>query len=264
MGRYAFVLSVFAGLAMAVAPASADPVAIPNASFESPALPDASPWADPTISDWTKMPMPGYWTFGSTAWDQTSGVFVDGGGGAPPVNGIDGNQGAFLFAPPGAGFYQDLLATYEVGRSYHATMGIQGGGAVPGSDPMQLNVPAEIQLFYRDGGDNIIVIASGEYLNDNDTGVLTQLTDVTADLATVQASDPWAGQSIGIRIVATQAGFAGQQGYFDIDNVRLEAVPEPGALALLALGGTAPISSGPTPTRSTARICWASGTRPAG
>jgi hypothetical protein len=135
-----------------------------------------------------------------------------------------------MFATPELGIFQDLSATYEEGRSYHLSVRIRGG-----SQGMELGRPIEIQLYYRDGSDAIVPIAVTEFLNDN-LDSPTHLVEVTADLAEVEASDAWAGEDIGIRILST-ATESNQGGAWDIDNVRLTAVPEPATVALVAIGG---------------------------
>ena len=58
--------------------------------------------------------------------------------------------------------------------------------------------------------------------------------DYSVALPAVQASDAWAGKPIGIMLQITTA--TAENGGFDIDNVRLEQVPEPSSAVMLGLG----------------------------
>lgn len=63
----------------------------------------------------------------------------------------------------------------------------------------------------------------------------TSFVDFSATVPTVVAGDAWAGKPIGVQLIATSGTGVG---YWDLDNVRLEAtvVPEPGTWALLGTG----------------------------
>jgi len=218
---------------------------VPNYSFESPTVADVSPYAAPEIDSWQKSPVPAWWTgSGASAeqWAECSGEFVN----VPfaPVAGVDGDQLAFMFAVPGYELYQTLSNTYQVGKSYQLTVGIQGGGyGMPAGTPG--GVTMAIELYYPDAGGNRIPVGSTTVTNNNSSGVLSQLTDYTLTIPAVSAGDSWAGQPIGIDLVQTipfdqyaqLAQASGTSGYWDIDNVRLNATPEPSSLALLAAGG---------------------------
>jgi hypothetical protein len=214
--------------ALPASPARSATIDVPNGSFESPEV----AYAASDISDWNKAPVPDWWALTGALdeqWTNAGGVFLN----TPNawIDNLEGNQAAFMFALPGYELFQDLAATYTVGQSYSLTVGIEGGGT-----PMELGVPMEIRLFYRDAGDNRVTIDATEITNDNDTGVLSHLTDYHVDIPTVSAADPWAGKSIGVQLIST-APPTQFPGYWDIDNVRLvSTVPEPGCLALLAIG----------------------------
>lgn len=231
------LLSAVAAVAASAAAASsagAGPVAVPNFSFENPAVPNVSPYASPVLTDWTKEGN----FFSSGAFYNTPAV-------PPVVDNADGNQLGFIFAvpangtDPAVGLSQDLAANYTVGQSYTLTVGVQGGGG-----GMPLNTPIQFRLYYRDtnitAGDNRVTIASATYKNDNASGFITHLSDVTATLPTVTAGNAWAGKAIGVQLVATDDPAVTEAGYFDVDNVRVNAVPEPTtAGALLAAGAVA-------------------------
>lgn len=220
-------------LAFAGGNVSANIIPVPNGSFESPALPVVPPYASPVISTWQKAAAPAWWLgSGYTAeqWDQSVGVFVNVGG----VANADQNQLAFMFATPGVELYQDLPDVFRVGYSYHLSIGAVGGGY-----GMKLGIPMEIRLYYRDPNidpiDERVTVGALVITNTNPGPVLDKLTDYQLDIPVVSANDPWAGRNIGIQIIQT-VSFADAGGYWDLDNVRLVALPEPGAVGVMLLG----------------------------
>ena len=217
-------------LLAAAAPATAGTIAVPNASFESPTVPDALPYATPDMASWHKTPLPAWWTYGAGAWNEAAGTFLN--VPAQPIDNVDGNQAAFLFGTPDMGIYQDLTATFRVGESYHLALGVEGGGY-----GMPVGSPVTIILYHGpyDDDDASNYVGSATYLNTNTSGVLSHLHDVQLDIPTVTAGDAWAGQTIGVQILAT-ADFGNMGGYWVLDNVQLTAAPEPASAALLSLG----------------------------
>lgn len=197
-------------------------VAVPNYSFENP----VTAYADPNIADWQKSAKP-YW-YDETAngpWSQLTGVFANTPPGDPAnIVNCDGNQAAFLFALPSVALFQDqaastnssFTATYETGKSYDLTVGLIGNGG-----GMSNGVTIQIWLYYRDASSNMIPIAATTVTNsDTQFPDRNHFIDFTAHLPTVQATDPWAGQNIGVQIVST-VDFSLAGGYWDLDNVRL-------------------------------------------
>lgn len=207
--------------------ACAGVVVVPNGSFESPTVPDELPWAQPGVGTWQKSAMPAWWVpSGQSAddWNNfTVGTFLN----VEGATGVEGNQAAFFFAVPGLSLSQDLTDVFQVGQSYHLTMAAEGGGY-----GMQLGVPLQIRLYYRDALNQPTVIDAATTLNTNPGSALTQLTDFTLDIPAVQSGDAWAGKPIGIEI-ASAADFSNAGGYWDIDNVRLTSVPEPALLGVV-------------------------------
>jgi hypothetical protein len=218
---------------LSAAPAMADTVTIPNASFEVTVAPTVDPYATDVIDSWQKTPVPLWWTapqnqgglgYPADQWYLGAGTFFNYGG---MIDNIDGNQAAFLFSSPGLGLFQDLAATYVAGQSYQLKVAFEGGGY-----GMAAGVPVSILLYYRNDTDQMVPVGSATYLNENTSFPLTHLTDCTLDTPAVNAADAWKGKNIGVEILATN-GFDAMGGYWDLDNVRLTTavvgpLPHPG------------------------------------
>ena len=94
-----------------------------------------------------------------------------------------------------------------------------------------------LSLYYRDGLNRVTVgapaIVTYTAAGFPNFGTLN-LQDFEVTIPTVQAGDAWAGQKVGIQI---ESIYGTGDGYWDMDNARLTAVPEPGSLGLVAVGG---------------------------
>ena len=140
---------------------------IPNASFEQPDTVFGSPDND----FWQESPTPSFWdemVYGP--WTYLAGVFQNDTNGSPVyIVNIDGQQGAYLFAQPTVALFQDydsifgtntnalhdFDARFEVGKSYHLTVGVIGNGG-----GMSNGVTMELSLYYRDGTNLVTVGAT--------------------------------------------------------------------------------------------------------
>lgn len=207
-------------------------VFVPNASFESP----PTPFVTINVDSWEKTPQPAsYDGGGGYQWVDLVGEFLNTPAGAPDhLDNCDGNQAIWVFAVPQAGMFQDydsidwshtnaahaFNATYDVGRYYTMTVGVNGGGGnmLPGAT-------LQLSLYYRDSLSNHIVVAAASVTNSAvDFPIHTHLFDYQVQTPTVQPGDPWAGQHIGIEFLSNVGtNLAG--GYWDLDNVRLTASP---------------------------------------
>jgi hypothetical protein len=249
--RILLPLAIAVALKLGGAAATAQPIAVPNASFESQVAPPSFPYVTTQVDSWQKAPKPAWFDEGQVGvfWDQTAGLFQNTPVGAPNhIPNMDGNQGLYLLAFPQVGIFQDYNSTawnqpapshafnehFEVGQSYELTVGVIGGlgGMAPGT-------MLQLGLYYRDAADNLVPAASTVITHDPTLFTdPNRFLDFTVTLPPVAAGDPWAGQNLGIQI-STLSGTG--QGYWDLDNVRLTAVPEPAgaqlALLALALGG---------------------------
>ena len=135
---------------------------------------------------------------------------------------------AYLFAIPGVGLSQGVGATFEVGRSYALSVGALGGGGITEGSTLQLG------LFYLDAGNALspvmvtpITYTAAAFPNS------THLIEFQALSSAVAAGDPWAGKQIEVGLFSSSGTGSG---YWDVDNVRLSVVPEPGTLTLAAAG----------------------------
>lgn len=201
-------------------------IPVPNGSFESP----VTTFVSTPVDGWQKTAKPpDYVEQGGFLWEQLVGIFKN----TPPgrfdhIANCDGAQALFIFAVPGAGVYQDTLAApaagggeevpvYQPGHGYRLSAGLIGGGG-----GMAPGATLELALTWRDEGGNPGVVAAVTVTND--LAVFTTITNLVSfgvDAPPVQASDPWAGRPIGLRLLATQDP-GGRGGYWDVDAVRLE------------------------------------------
>jgi hypothetical protein len=192
------------------------PVSIPieNASFEAPVVdPNAFP-AVPYIDGWSEIDMD---TLGST----NTGVFANTDMDSWDHKGnADGRQLAFIGSEQGNALEQDLTAMYKVGCDYRLTVAVGGSWRFPPSAEVPVDT-LELALFYRDGADIVDIVS--HKVNATDLS-LSQLTDFSLYLPTVQPGDVWAGMIIGVALRAD--GMPG--GFWDLDYVRLsESMPDP-------------------------------------
>jgi hypothetical protein len=210
---------------------------VPNGSFELP----ATTYASPDNDFWQESPTPFFWDemrYGP--WIFLAGVFHNDTNGSPVhIYNIDGQQGAYLFAQPTVALFQDydsiygtntiplhdFDAKYEVGRSYHLTVGVIGNGG-----GMSNGVTMELSLYYKDGTNMVTVGATTVVNSDVVFGGRTNFIDYSVHIPAVKATDAWANKHIGIRFMSTE--FVYPYGYWDLDNVRLADIQEPAFEAL--------------------------------
>jgi hypothetical protein len=241
-------VSVLAGISfLLVLPDAAlsQSISVPNGSFESQSGVGQPFGVNVLLDSWQKPPNPGYPEGGSNNffWIQSAGAFV---GTAPtspnPYSNLLGTQAAYVLSLPGAGIFQDnksvdwsgatngLNTTFQVGRSYNLTIGLFGKGMENNFSTLQLS------LYYLNATNGMVSVGATTVTFNTNTfnpaGPFS-LKDYTVSVPTVQASDAWAGRNIGISILSAQGTGAG---YWDMDNVRLTAVPEPSMVALACVG----------------------------
>jgi hypothetical protein len=213
-------------------------IEVPNGSFESP----ATTFVDTRIDRWQKSPKPVWYDETSNGpWDQLMGIFLNTPtNNASHIDNCDGSQAAFLFALPQVALFQDYSSTdwsnsvpshafnarFEIGSSYHLAVGVIGGGG-----GMTNGATMQLSLYYRDAASNLVTVAATMVTNTPSTFLTTtHLVDFKVDVAAVKATDPWAGQNVGIQLLST-VGFAQAGGYWDVDNVRLTQIIEPTLLS---------------------------------
>jgi len=210
----------------------AQPISVPNASFESP----ATGFVNINTDSWQKSPKPDWYVEnGGYLWSQLVGGFKN----TVPTSGdhidnCDGNQAIWLFAVPEVALFQDydsvdwndpapsheFNATFEIGKSYHLTVGVigAGGGMLPGAT-------LAVNLYYRDEASNRVAVATTSVTNATEVfSNSTHFIDCEVNVPVVQAGVPWAGRHLGIEFVSTVSTNL-QGGYWDLDNVRLIAGP---------------------------------------
>ncbi len=243
--RFLEIVTLLATMGNCCSMLLAQPIPVPNGSFESPTPFPGFP-VSTTIDSWQKSPQPAWYdpvTAGIT-WDQLTGSFPNTApGSANHIDNVDGAQAIYMFAVPEVALFQDYNSvdwndgapthgfdvTYEPGVAYNLTVGVLGG-----SD-MAEGASLRFSFYYRDSGNNPVTVAATDVIYSPAAfPTTTHLIDYQVNVPLVQVTDAWAGQKMGIQIAATSPGGT----YWDLDNVRVTAtaVPEPGTFSLLVVG----------------------------
>jgi len=190
---------------------------VPNYSFELPNIGTNSPYAAPVFDSWEESPQPSWYNpayFGGSPWADLFGTFYN----LPDftnsmetnstyIYNCDGVQGAFLFALPQVAIFQDYDSIGEdtnvANHAFSATF--------------------ELSLYYLDGTNMDTVAATTVTYTPETFPTDTEFVDFQVQVPAVKATDPWAGQHMGIQLLTTPDFYnpASWGGYWDMDNVRL-------------------------------------------
>jgi hypothetical protein len=211
--------------------ASAAPVTVLNHSFESPTVTlaqVASPFVDNWVTDGpSKQEFP-----------PGSGFFVNVGTGIFPntpavnpdhIDNVDGNQAAFIATQTGNEFTQVLGQNFAAGQAYTLTTAVAHSF---GSPPAATD-EVRLALYYVGADNQRHIVLQRDVFNDVATGLsANHFNDFSGTSPVLAAGDPAVGQPIGVLL--TTIGDVG--GFFDLDNVRVDAVPEPAVLSVIGLG----------------------------
>ncbi len=216
---------------------------VPNYSFELPVIGTNSPYAAPVFDSWEESPQPSWYSpadYGGSPWADLMGTFYNlpdftnsMGTNTSYIYNCDGVQGAFLFGTPQVAIFQDydsigqngsapshaFNATFNVGKAYALTAGLIGGGG-----NMPQGATFQLSLYYRDTSSNMDIVAATTVTNTTAAFPTdTEFVDFSVQVPAVQPGNPWAGQNIGIQLLATPdpTDLSQWGGYWDADNVRL-------------------------------------------
>ena len=224
-------------------------ISVPNYSFEAPVMPETNPYAMPDMNGWEKSAQPFWYNPTNnfdTPWGDLMGTFYNVPFPGVFIDNCDGVQAAFMFALPDVAIFQDYNSideastnashafnvTYTVGKAYALIVGVIGGGG-----GMQPGATLQLSLYYRDAFSNMVTVAATTITNSTTLfPTNTHLVDFQVQVPNVNATDPWAGQNIGIQLLST-ANFGNLGGYWDVDNVRLSEVVAPQLLNPVWTGG---------------------------
>lgn len=230
-----------------VAGVRADPIPIPNHSFELPTVSRnvKNPFgALPLIADWDENGI------GSgDELNQDTGVFLNTDVSEPDhVSNANQRQLAFLSTLIGNAIRQALLDEFVPGRSYTLTAAVATSLTFPAGETEQLEIAL---VYFASGGEHVIAstFVAGSQVNPN------TLIDVSVTTPAVQPDDPWSGLPIGILIRPSVVDPDDEEGegFWDVDNVRLEVDPplfdlHDAALFIDCMPGPAESTPGPSCT----------------
>lgn len=227
----------------------AQPISVPNYSFESQSASGFPFDTNPNLDAWQKIAEPAFYTpaFGSYGipWSGTSGGFVNVSVYNPnPYANVTGAQAGYILMVPQVTLFQDYStspthdfnAIFEIGKAYNMTIGVYAKSSF---GPIPTGSTLELSLYYRDNLDNKVKVGSTVVSYSPaafPTVANPNLIDYQVNISAVQAGDAWAGKHIGIQLESTIPIELTSFANWDFDNVRLTAVPEPTSLALLGLG----------------------------
>jgi hypothetical protein len=209
------------------------PLSVPNYSFETPTSPGEPFDAGPFVDYWQQLPKPDYYTtnFTTFPWFDNIGIFTNDPLDGAFITNCDGVQGSFVANVPQNGLYQDyasfsstqtvpshaFTASFTPGRAFTLKVGVIGDSA----EGLPQGATLQLSLYYRDASNNIVPVAST--IVTNTTNVFPDnlgFVDYTVQTPTVQPTDAWANQQMGIGIFVA-GGFDVIGGDWDVDNVRL-------------------------------------------
>ena len=137
---------------------------VPNYDFASPDIGTNSPYAAPVLEDWQESAQPSWYDpayFGGSPWSDLVGTFYNlpnftnsTATNSSYIDNCDGVQAAFMFALPQVAIFQDLGATFDIGKTYTLTAGLIGGGG-----DMAAGSTFQLSLYYLDGTNMVTVAA---------------------------------------------------------------------------------------------------------
>ena len=193
-------------------------IPVPNASFETPTAPGAPFDAAPSVDYWQQTPQPAYYTtnFTTFAWTNNIGIFTNDPLDGAFIDNCDGVQAGFIINLPQNGIYQDYNSFSTPRKPARATRSTPTlhprpsphtlTAGIIGDSPEGLPHGATLQmsLYYRDASNNIVTVASTTITNTTNLFPNnTHFVDFTVQTPTVQPTDAWANQKIGIEFLVT-------------------------------------------------------------
>ncbi len=245
--RLVFALPLCAGFALHADRAVA--IEVLNHSFEAP----GTVFVDTLITHWVKTGPDGTDDGTGISGQIDTGVFfnsaidLDGPGGDDPIAGpipnADGNQLAFFQVNPTAApevtLSQVTAATYTAGEAYKLTVavGMSYFFAPTSTDPVNNPALLELALGFFDSSDEFQLVqtalASPSDFVPPAPGSQFALIDFDVLTDVLGTGDAALGESIAIRFRAA----GGTGGVWNLDNVRLAVVPEPGVAVVMCVAG---------------------------
>ena len=209
--------TIVIGTALAVVLAGSAQAAlltVANPSFEQPVATSGGSWVDTgVISGWGKLSAEPWAGVAHCQNRLTAGTPLYASGGPA------GNQCAFVYltTSPPAGFVQSLTDVLTADWTYTLTVAVGRRGTAETAGQYKIELLA---------GGNPVAQA---------TGVATWTTDSWQDVVaniTVPGGHAEINNALGVRLSHIGSGST----YADFDNVRLDAVPEPGGVLLVVAG----------------------------